>query len=44
MGVDHVGFELKVRLTERLASAGHELVDCGPHAFVPDDDYPPYVM
>jgi ribose 5-phosphate isomerase B len=44
LGSDHAGFELKARLIEWLASAGHEPVDCGPHAYDPEDDYPPYVM
>jgi ribose 5-phosphate isomerase B len=44
LGSDHAGFELKARLIEWLVSAGHEPVDCGPHAYVQDDDYPPYVM
>ena len=44
LGSDHAGFELKARIIEWLASAGHEPVDCGPTAYVPDDDYPVYVM
>jgi ribose 5-phosphate isomerase B len=44
LGSDHAGFELKARLVEWLAGAGHEPVDCGPPAYVSDDDYPPYVM
>ena len=44
LGSDHAGFELKARLIDWLTSAGHEPVDCGPHAYVADDDYPPYVM
>ena len=44
LGSDHAGFELKTRLIEWLASAGHEPVDCGPEAYAHDDDYPPYVM
>ena len=44
LGSDHAGFELKARLIEWLASAGHEPVDCGPHNYVQDDDYPVYVM
>jgi ribose 5-phosphate isomerase B len=44
LGSDHAGFELKTRLIEWLSAAGHEPVDCGPEAYVPDDDYPPYVM
>jgi ribose 5-phosphate isomerase B len=44
LGSDHAGFELKTRLIEWLANAGHEPVDCGPEAYAHDDDYPPYVM
>ena len=44
LGSDHAGFELKARLIEWLASAGHEPVDCGPETYVQDDDYPVYVM
>jgi len=44
LGSDHAGFELKARLIEWLAGAGHEPVDCGPETYVYDDDYPPYVM
>jgi ribose 5-phosphate isomerase B len=44
LGSDHAGFELKTRLIEWLKGAGHEPVDCGPHVYVPDDDYPVYVM
>jgi ribose 5-phosphate isomerase B len=44
LGSDHAGFELKSRIIEWLASAGHEPVDCGPSAYTPDDDYPVYVM
>ena len=44
LGSDHAGFELKTRIIEWLSSAGHEPVDCGPSSYVPDDDYPVYVM
>ncbi|MGH3150805.1 MAG: ribose-5-phosphate isomerase, partial [Streptosporangiaceae bacterium] len=44
LGSDHAGFELKTRIIEWLAAAGHEPVDCGPQTYVTDDDYPPYVM
>jgi ribose 5-phosphate isomerase B len=44
LGSDHAGFELKTRLIQWLASAGHEPVDCGPSSYVLDDDYPVYVM
>jgi ribose 5-phosphate isomerase B len=44
LGSDHAGFELKKHLVERLRELGHESVDCGPFAYQPTDDYPPYVM
>ena len=44
LGSDHAGFELKTRLIEWLAAAGHEPGDCGTPAYAQDDDYPPYVM
>jgi len=44
LGSDHAGFELKARLADWLTQAGHEPVDCGPSSYVPDDDYPVYVM
>ena len=44
LGSDHAGFELKSVLANWLASAGHEVTDCGPAAYHEHDDYPPYVM
>src|SRR5579864_6045693 len=44
LGSDHAGVELKGRLVAWLREAGHEPVDCGPETYVPDDDYPVYVM
>jgi len=44
LGSDHAGFELKANLVQWLTQAGHEPVDCGPSSYVPDDDYPVYVM
>jgi ribose 5-phosphate isomerase B len=44
LGSDHAGFELKANLIAWLREAGHEPVDCGPSSYVPDDDYPVYVM
>jgi ribose 5-phosphate isomerase B len=44
LGSDHAGFELKSELVEWLREAGHEPVDCGPATYIPDDDYPVYVM
>ncbi len=44
LGSDHAGFELKSVLANWLASAGHQVTDCGPASYHDDDDYPPYVM
>jgi ribose 5-phosphate isomerase B len=44
LGSDHAGFELKAYLVTWLVDNGHEAVDCGPHSYQPDDDYPPYVI
>ena len=44
LGSDHAGFELKAALVAALEVAGHETIDCGPHSYQADDDYPVYVM
>ena len=44
LGSDHAGYDLKQRLVEHLNAAGHEVVDCGPHVFDAEDDYPPFVL
>jgi ribose 5-phosphate isomerase B len=44
LGSDHAGYDLKQRLVEHLTSSGHEVVDCGPHVFDAEDDYPPFVL
>ena len=44
LGSDHAGFELKEAVAERLAAAGHEIVDPGPATYDPQDDYPPYCI
>jgi ribose 5-phosphate isomerase B len=44
LGSDHAGFELKELLVTRLARIGHEVVDHGPKAFEPQDDYPPFCL
>jgi ribose 5-phosphate isomerase B len=44
LGSDHAGFELKATLVAALEKAGHEPVDCGPHTYHADDDYPVYVL
>jgi ribose 5-phosphate isomerase B len=40
LGADHAGYELKVHLASQLAAQGFEVVDVGPPAYDPDDDYP----
>ncbi|MDT0439034.1 MULTISPECIES: ribose-5-phosphate isomerase [Streptomyces] len=44
IGSDHAGFELKNHLVEWLTSAGHDPVDCGPHIYDAEDDYPPFCL
>jgi ribose 5-phosphate isomerase B len=44
LGSDHAGYDLKNHLVSWLTAAGHEAVDCGPHTFDAQDDYPPFVM
>ncbi|MGC1214387.1 MAG: ribose-5-phosphate isomerase [Micromonospora sp.] len=44
LGSDHAGYELKVHLANHLAKQGYEVVDVGPHAFDPDDDYPAFCL
>lgn len=44
LGSDHAGYELKMHLANHLAKQGYEVVDVGPHAFDPDDDYPAFCL
>lgn len=44
LGSDHAGYELKNHLVEWLKGHGHEPVDCGPHVFDAQDDYPPFCL
>ncbi|GAA0391078.1 ribose-5-phosphate isomerase [Acrocarpospora corrugata] len=44
IGSDHAGFELKNHLVAWLKEQHHEVVDCGPAGFDPEDDYPPFVL
>jgi ribose 5-phosphate isomerase B len=44
LGSDHAGLELKNHLVEWLTVQGHEPVDCGPHIYDAQDDYPPFCL
>lgn len=44
LGSDHAGYELKQHLVAWLAGRGHDVVDHGPEAYDPDDDYPPFCL
>jgi ribose 5-phosphate isomerase B len=44
LGSDHAGFELKNHLVEWLKAGGHEPVDCGPHIYDAQDDYPAFCL
>src|SRR4051812_6175012 len=44
LGSDHAGYELKVHLASHLGSQGYDVVDVGPPAFDPEDDYPAYCL
>jgi len=44
LGSDHAGFELKTYLVEHLTANGHDVVDCGPHSYDVEDDYPPFCL
>ena len=39
-GCDHAGWSLRERILVELRARGVEVVDCGPSAPVPGDDYP----
>ena len=42
LGSDHAGYELKVHLASYLPTQGFEVIDVGPQAFDPEDDYPAF--
>ncbi|MFE3739091.1 ribose-5-phosphate isomerase [Streptomyces sp. NPDC059134] len=44
LGSDHAGFELKNHLVEWLTAQGHDPVDCGPHIYDAQDDYPTFCL
>ncbi|MFC5909330.1 ribose-5-phosphate isomerase [Streptacidiphilus monticola] len=44
LGSDHAGYELKEHLVKWLTANGHEPVDCGPHVYDAQDDYPPFCL
>ncbi|MBO3682934.1 ribose-5-phosphate isomerase [Streptomyces sp. NEAU-YJ-81] len=44
LGSDHAGYELKNHLVAWLTAAGHEPVDCGPHIYDAEDDYPVFCL
>ncbi|MFJ2033429.1 ribose-5-phosphate isomerase [Streptosporangium sp. NPDC087985] len=44
IGADHAGYELKNHIASWLKEHGHEVTDCGPSVYDPEDDYPPFVL
>lgn len=44
IGSDHAGLEFKSKIVSHLKSQGHDVVDHGPHAFDPLDDYPVFCI
>lgn len=44
IATDHAGLEFSAHLQEHLRAAGHEVIDHGPSAFDPLDDYPAFCI
>lgn len=44
VATDHAGLEFSQKLQEHLKASGHEVVDHGPKAFDPVDDYPSFCI
>ncbi|GAA1492242.1 ribose-5-phosphate isomerase [Curtobacterium herbarum] len=44
VGTDHAGLEFTKTLATHLTEAGHEVVDHGPTAYEPLDDYPSFCI
>jgi len=44
IATDHAGLELSAHLRRHLTSSGHEVIDHGPTAYDPEDDYPAFCI
>ena len=44
LGGDHAGFPLKQPAASWIKDLGHEVIDVGPFAYDPDDDYPDFTF
>lgn len=44
LATDHAGLRFSQQLAAHLIEKGHEVVDHGPKAFDPDDDYPGFCI
>ena len=44
IATDHAGLEFSTHLQQHLTEAGHEVVDHGPTAYDPIDDYPAFCI
>ncbi|GAA3022758.1 ribose-5-phosphate isomerase [Microbacterium dextranolyticum] len=44
IATDHAGLEFSTQLQHHLAEAGHEVIDHGPIAYDPVDDYPSFCI
>jgi ribose 5-phosphate isomerase B len=44
IAADHGGFDLKEQLMEELKTSGFDVVDFGTYEYVPQDDYPDFVV
>ena len=44
LATDHAGLEFSTKLQQHLSDAGHEVIDHGPLAYDPVDDYPAFCI
>lgn len=44
LATDHAGMELSAHLLAHLTEQGHDVVDHGPTAYDPEDDYPAFCI